>query len=79
MINADKMDDEQIAETAIDSLMAIEIRGWVRRNLRLNIGLPVNSKAGTVRGLAVVIMTQLRIKYMVAELAGKNQNNGDNS
>lgn len=79
MINADKMDDEQIAETAIDSMMAIEIRGWVRRNLRLEIGLPIISKAGTVRGLATVIMTQLRVKYTVAQLAGNKENNGNSS
>lgn len=79
MINADKIDDEQIAEAAIGSLMAIEIRGWVHRNLRLEIGLPVISKAGTVRGLAAVIMTQLRLKYTVAELAENKENREDHS
>lgn len=63
MANAKDMDDEQIAQVAIDSLMSIEIRGWIRRNLQLDISLAEISKAGTVGSLAALAIEHLRIKY----------------
>lgn len=63
MANAKDMDDEQIAKVAIDSLMSIEIRGWIRRNLGLDISLAEISKAGTVGSLATLAVEHLRAKY----------------
>ena len=62
MVDSDKMDDDQIAKTAVDSLMAIEIRGWVRRNMRLEISLAEITKAGNVEGLSIVVMQHLKAK-----------------
>ncbi|KAL5050934.1 hypothetical protein BDW71DRAFT_215073 [Aspergillus fruticulosus] len=59
---ADK-DDEQIADMAIDSLMAIEIKGAVRRNLGIDVSLVEISRAGTVRGLSQVALSHLKVKY----------------
>lgn len=63
MNNTDDMDDEKTAQIAIDSLMSIEIRGWARRNLGLEISLAEISKAGTVGALATVTIEHLRAKY----------------
>ncbi|KAJ5537168.1 Fum1p [Penicillium frequentans] len=63
MANAEDMNDEQIAQVAIDSLMSIEIRGWIRRNLGLEISLAEISKAGTVGSLATLAVENLRAKY----------------
>lgn len=63
MANAKDMNDEQIAQVAIDSLMSIEIRGWIRRNLGLEISLAEISKAGTVGSLATLAVDNLRVKY----------------
>jgi acyl carrier protein len=63
MANAKDMDDKQIALVAIDSLMSIEIRGWIRRNLGLDISLAEITKAGTVGSLAILAVEHLRVKY----------------
>ncbi|KAJ5953343.1 Fum1p [Penicillium verhagenii] len=63
MATAKDMDDEQIANIAVDSLMSIEIRGWIRRNLELEISLAEISKAGTVGSLATLAVDHLRAKY----------------
>ncbi|KAJ5291615.1 Fum1p [Penicillium angulare] len=63
MNNMEDMDDVKTAQIAIDSLMSIEIRGWARRNLGLEISLAEISKAGTVGALATVTINHLRAKY----------------
>ncbi|KAJ5918606.1 Fum1p [Penicillium verhagenii] len=63
MATAKDMDDEQIANIVVDSLMSIEIRGWIRRNLGLEISLAEISKAGTVGSLATLAVDHLRAKY----------------
>lgn len=63
MPNAENMDDEQREMIAIDSLMAIEIKGWARRKLGLEISLTDIIKAGTVGNLANTMMENLRTKF----------------
>ncbi|KAJ5672085.1 KR-domain-containing protein [Penicillium longicatenatum] len=63
MANAEDMDDKQIALVAIDSLMSIEIRGWIRRNLGLEISLAEITEAGTVGSLATLAIEHFRAKY----------------
>ncbi|KAJ5142667.1 Fum1p [Penicillium bovifimosum] len=65
MPNAAGLDDADKAEIAIDSLMSIEIRGWARRNLGIEISLAEITKAGTVGNLGGVVMEHLRAKYCV--------------
>jgi acyl carrier protein len=65
MANAEDLDDEQTAKIAVDSLMSIEIRGWARRNLGLEVSLAEISKAGTVGNLGTVLIDNLRAKYCV--------------
>ncbi|KAJ5624630.1 Fum1p [Penicillium lagena] len=65
MPNAAGLDEEEKAKIAIDSLMSIEIRGWARRNLGLEISLAEITKAGTVGNLGSVVMEHLRTKYCV--------------
>ncbi|GLI80229.1 mycolipanoate synthase [Penicillium ochrochloron] len=63
MPNAQDMSDEEVNQIVIDSLMSIEIKGWGRRNLGLEISLAEITKAGTVGRLANVVMEHLRDKY----------------
>ncbi|KAL4863599.1 hypothetical protein BDV12DRAFT_206352 [Aspergillus spectabilis] len=65
MAQAQDMDEEEIALIAIDSLMAIEIRGWARRNLGLEITLVQIAKAKTVGGLTRAAVEHLKVKYGV--------------
>ncbi|KAF5862910.1 hypothetical protein ETB97_010951 [Aspergillus alliaceus] len=61
------MDDEHIANLVTDSLMAIEVKSSVRRYRRVDIGLAEINKAGTVRGLAKVVMAHWKAKYQKGE------------
>ncbi|KAF3384455.1 Compactin diketide synthase mokB [Penicillium rolfsii] len=54
--------DEEMADTPIDSLMAIEIRNWFRRKLAIEVTLTEISKAGTVGGLSKVTIATLRAR-----------------
>jgi acyl carrier protein len=62
---AEDLDDEQTSRLTIDSLMAIEMRGWARRNLGLELSLAAITKAGTIGKLGTVVIEQLRAKYCV--------------
>ncbi|KAL3456975.1 hypothetical protein BJX64DRAFT_296261 [Aspergillus heterothallicus] len=68
MAQAQDMDEDEIANIAIDSLMAIEIRGWARRNLGLEITLVQIAKAKTVGGLTRAAIDHLKIKYGMKEV-----------
>ncbi|KAF3491768.1 uncharacterized protein GIQ15_01285 [Arthroderma uncinatum] len=57
------MDDEKMANIAIDSLMAIEVRSTVRRYMHVDIGLVEITKAGTVKGLAKLTIIYLKAKH----------------
>ncbi|KAJ0418662.1 hypothetical protein BJY00DRAFT_314811 [Aspergillus carlsbadensis] len=70
MAQAQDMDDDEIAAIAIDSLMAIEIRGWARRNLALEITLVQIAKAKTVGGLTRAAIEHLKVKYGLDETKG---------
>ncbi|KAL2844526.1 hypothetical protein BJY01DRAFT_248143 [Aspergillus pseudoustus] len=70
MAQAQDMDEDEIANIAIDSLMAIEIRGWARRNLGLEITLVQIAKAKTVGGLTRAAIDHLKIKYGMKEADG---------
>ncbi|KAJ6035599.1 uncharacterized protein N7446_010360 [Penicillium canescens] len=59
------MDEEEMRAIVIDSLMAIEIRGWARRNMGLEISLVEIGKAGTVGGLAAAAIEYLKVKHGV--------------
>ncbi|KAE8388452.1 KR domain-containing protein [Aspergillus alliaceus] len=61
------MDDEHTANLVTDSLMAIEVKSSVRRYRRVDIGLAEINKAGTVRGLAKVVMAHWKAKYQKGE------------
>jgi hypothetical protein len=63
MPNMQDLDDDEVAKITIDSLMSIEIRGWARRNLSLEISLAEITKAGTVGNLGNVVIEHLRVKY----------------
>ena len=58
-----EMSDEDMANMTIDSLMAIEIRNWVRRKLAVEITMAEMSKAGTVGNLGKLTTEKLRAKY----------------
>ncbi|KAL3457754.1 ketoacyl-synt-domain-containing protein [Aspergillus heterothallicus] len=61
-MSAEGSSDEDVANTPIDSLMAIEIRNWFRRKLAIEITLTEISKAGTVGGLSKVTIETLRAR-----------------
>lgn len=57
------MSDEDMANMAIDSLMSIEIRNWIRRKMSIEISMAELSKAGTVGNLGKLVTEKLRAKY----------------
>ncbi|KAM5436381.1 Mycolipanoate synthase [Microsporum ferrugineum] len=59
------MDDDELANVAIDSLTAIEIRNWVRRNMGLEVSLVEIGKAGAIGKLAVTVHELMMAKYGV--------------
>jgi acyl carrier protein len=63
MPSAADMDEEQVANMKIDSLMAIEIRNAIRRCLGVDITMGEINKAGTIRGLAQLAICHLKAKY----------------
>ncbi|EAW16387.1 putative polyketide synthase [Aspergillus fischeri NRRL 181] len=61
-------EDLELANIAVDSLMTIEIRAWLRRYAGLEVSLVEISKAGTVTGLSKITLKMLREKYQSGEL-----------
>ncbi|KAL2826019.1 hypothetical protein BJY01DRAFT_256121 [Aspergillus pseudoustus] len=76
MPSAADMDEKQIANLAIDSLMAIEVKGTVRRNLGLDISLVEISRAGTVRGLSTLTISHSKAKFQGSNKPKSETNNG---
>ncbi|CAG8034304.1 unnamed protein product [Penicillium salamii] len=54
---------EAMAEIAVDSLMAIEVRNWLRRSLGVEIPTVEINRAGTLRGLVKIVLKGLGEKY----------------
>ncbi|KAJ5629452.1 hypothetical protein N7528_003109 [Penicillium herquei] len=67
MAQRDDMTDDQLIEIAIDSLMSIEIRNWLRRVYYVDILITDINKAGTVGNLGTVIMERLKAKYLMKD------------
>ncbi|KAL3480474.1 putative polyketide synthase [Aspergillus californicus] len=63
MPSAANMDEEQVVNMKVDSLMAIEIKSAIRRSARIDLTLGEINKAGTVRGLAQLAITHMKAKY----------------
>lgn len=61
-----QVSDNELSLT-IDSLMAIEVRNWLRRNLGLEMAMAEISKARTVGSLISLTIERLKAKYNVAE------------
>ena len=62
--NHDKADDtDAMAEMAVDSLMAIEVRNWLRRSLGVEIPTVEINRAGTLGCLVKVVLKGLKEKY----------------
>ncbi|GFF62126.1 putative acyl carrier protein [Aspergillus udagawae] len=60
------LSEEEMASYAIDSLMAIEIKDWVRGNMGMEISMDQTSRAGTVRELAELTIEHLKVKHGLA-------------
>lgn len=54
-----------MAEISVDSLVAVEARAWLKRNLEVELGLVDIATAGTVRGVVSLTMAALSHKYSV--------------
>ncbi|EGE05508.1 fatty acid synthase S-acetyltransferase [Trichophyton equinum CBS 127.97] len=65
MAHTQDMDDDELAGVNIDSLMAIEMRNWIRRNMGLEVSLAEIGKAGVVGNLAETIQESMKVKYGV--------------
>lgn len=63
MPSAADMDEDQLANMPIDSLMSIEIKSGVRRNLGIDVSLAEISRAKTIRGLSKLTISHLKKKY----------------
>lgn len=58
-----KIEDADIGNIAIDSLMAIEIKDWIRGNMNLDVSMDQTSRARTSGELANVTLERLKVKY----------------
>lgn len=56
-----------MAEIAVDSLVAVEARAWLKRNLEVDLGLVDIATAGTVHGVVTLTMAALSLKYAVKQ------------
>ncbi|EZF22032.1 hypothetical protein H112_05022 [Trichophyton rubrum D6] len=65
MAHTQDMDEDELAGVNIDSLMAIEMRNWIRRNMGLEISLVEIGKAGVVGNLAEIVHGLMKVKYGV--------------
>ncbi|CAG8097448.1 unnamed protein product [Penicillium olsonii] len=54
---------DAMAEIAVDSLMAIEVRNWLRRSLGVELPTVEINRAGNLGGLVKVVLKGLREKY----------------
>ena len=52
-----------MAQIAVDSLVAVEARTWLQRNLGVELGLVDIATAGTVQGVVSLAMNALSSKY----------------
>ncbi|PYH28781.1 type I polyketide synthase [Aspergillus neoniger CBS 115656] len=66
--NGRKLTDEEAAGFAIDSLVAIEMRSWVRRTIHLDVPLSEITKAGNLGSLADHIVKLLRAQYKLGSV-----------
>lgn len=63
----EKISDEDIGNIAIDSLMAIEIKDWVRGNMNLDVSMDQTSRSRTSGELASHTVERLKVKYGLIE------------
>ncbi|PYH65910.1 type I polyketide synthase [Aspergillus vadensis CBS 113365] len=66
--NGQKLTDEEAAGFAIDSLVAIEMRSWVRRAIHLDVPLSEITQAGNLGSLADHIVKLLRVQYKLGSI-----------
>ena len=66
--NGQKLTDEEAAGFAIDSLVAIEMRSWVRRTIHLDVPLSKITKAGNLGSLADHIVKLLMVQYKLGSV-----------
>ncbi|GFF60843.1 lovastatin nonaketide synthase [Aspergillus udagawae] len=69
---SEDLEPHELANIAVDSLMTIEIRAWLRRHAGLEVSLVEISGAGTVGGLSKITLKMLREKYESGELENAN-------
>jgi thioester reductase-like protein len=67
LANTDDMDESEIINMVIESLVMIEVRSWFRRHLNLELPLVEISNAGTIGGLGKVTVKALRAKYQTGD------------
>lgn len=65
--NTNDMDDDEVGNMVIESLVMIEIRSWFRRHLKLEVSLLDISNASTIGGLGKVTVNALRVKYQAGD------------
>ncbi|KAJ2967316.1 hypothetical protein NQ176_g9719 [Zarea fungicola] len=63
----EEISDEDIGNIAIDSLMAIEIKDWVRGNMNLDVSMDQTSRSRTSGELASHTVERLKVKYGLIE------------
>lgn len=57
------MDEEEISKCIVDSLMAVELKGWIKRNIGVEISVGEISQAGTVGPLADLIVDRAKMEW----------------
>ena len=62
-----EVDLEQTSAVAVDSLMAIEVKSWLSRQLGVQLTVDEISKANTVGTLAQLTLERAKTKYQVGE------------
>lgn len=61
------MDLGQAQAVAVDSLMAIEVKSWLSRQLGLHVTVDEITKANTVGSLVQIIVQRAKAKYRASE------------
>jgi thioester reductase-like protein len=65
------MDDDELYNVVIESLLMIEIKSWSRRHLGLELSLADISNAATIGGLGKVVISALRVMYQTSDTEEK--------
>ncbi|PKY05762.1 putative polyketide synthase [Aspergillus campestris IBT 28561] len=72
-----EMDDDELGTVHVDSLVSVEVRNWIRRNLAIELSVSEMAGADTLAQLTTITMNALRTKYGVGHPESEPTASGD--